>query len=126
MAQYYIGKPGENLEKVVENILELHHIVGTVIPVPFIPIPGKKEFRECKTILDDGIPLEDLNVNLFPFAEYNSYSISDYFSIIRMTALLNKKVKRQTFDFLGSNNVANALRKNISQFQDQMNVAEVT
>lgn len=126
LAQYYIGRPGENLERVVEDILKLQHTVGTVIPVPFIPSPGTEEFNECKKIFGNKIQLENLKVNLFPFAEYNNYSVSDYFSIIRMTALLNKKVRRKTFDFLGPGNVAKALRKSIHHFQNQMSDWEVT
>lgn len=113
--QYYIGRPGEDIEQVVEDILELHHLVGTVIPVPFLPIPGMKEFRHCKELIKDGsMKLEDLNVNLFPFAKFNRYSVSDYFDIVRMTAMLNKKVRRKTFDYSSEDKVAKALAKSIS------------
>lgn len=124
--QYYIGKPGENIEQVVEDILELHHIVGTVVPVPFLPIPGMQQLYEYEKMLNSEIQLEDLNVNLFPFARLNGYSISDYFDIIRMTAMLNKKVRRRTFDFLGTDEVAQALRKSIPQHEKRIAAGEVS
>jgi hypothetical protein len=118
--QYYIGKPRENLEQVIEDILELHHIVGTVIPVPFLPTPGMKEFQYCSKLMkENNMKLEDLNVNLFPFAEFNGCTVSDYFAIIRMTATLNKKLRRTTFDYLGDNEVAQALRRSISFFDER-------
>jgi hypothetical protein len=122
--QYYIGKPGEDLKQVVEDILELHHIVGTVIPVPFLPVPKTREFYKYEKLLDD-IPLEKRNVNLFPFADSNGYSISDYFDLIRMTAMLNKKVRRKTFDYLGTHDVAHALRGSISRHEKRTTAEEV-
>lgn len=125
--QYYIGRPGEDFEQVVEDILELHHIVGTVIPVPFLPVSGTQEFYEFKKMMNNNdLQLEDLNVNLFPCAESNGYSISDYFDLIRMTTMLNKKVRRRTFDFLGADDVAQALRKSISSHEEPMNTGEVS
>lgn len=124
--QYYIGKPGEDLEQVVEDILELHHIVGTVIPVPFLPVPGTQQFQECEKLMNGDVQLEDLNVNLFPFAKSNGYSISDYFDLIRMTAMLNKKVRRRSFDFLGTYEVARALRKSIPRYEKQTNAEGVS
>ena len=123
--QYYIGRPKEDLGKVMEDILDLHHVVGTVIPVPFVPTPNTCEYKEYYKIIGDDIPLEKLNVNLFPFAEYNGYTISDYFDLIRMTTMLNKKVRRQTFDFLGDNDVAQALQRSVSYYQKSIKTTEM-
>lgn len=113
-AMVLVGVPGENLKNVVERIVHLSDIVGSVNLIPFQPTPGTSLYKQHQAYLD-AIPLELQNGKLFPFAQYNGYTFADYQELIRLAALLNSKFHGTTFNFLGEEPIATMVRKSIAE-----------
>ena len=104
-AMVVVGVPGENLVDVVERLVRLSHIVGSVNVVPFQPTPGTKSYELGRTYLDK-IPLERMNGKLFPLAKVNGHAWSDYEDLLRLARLLNSKYRSKTFDFLAEGGIS--------------------
>jgi hypothetical protein len=108
----WIGRPDDQLNNLVSNALKLLQLVGMVIPKPFTPTPGTSEFLLLGDDPGDFEP-HKLSPHRFPFAGKNGIEKSDYEDFYRMTALLNMKVRAQTFDFLGNSYLANTIRESL-------------
>jgi len=108
----WIGRPDDQLDDLIANALKLLQLVGMVIPKPYTPIPGTNEFlllgddpQECEP--------HKLSPHRFPFAGKNGIDKSEYEDFYRLTALLNMKVRAQTFDFLGNSFLAKTIRESL-------------
>ncbi len=111
-AMVQIGVPGENLEHVVEKLVQLSHLVGSVNLVPYQPTAGTAIYKQHQAYLEK-IPLEMQNAKFYPFAKLNGLRYSDYQEVVRLATLLNSKYRSTTFDFLGDNEMADMVRKSI-------------
>ena len=108
----WIGRRYENLEELVWNMLKLHQLVGMVIPKPFSPLPGSKDYKILMDKLGNVEP-EDISPHRLPLSVINGISRNEYKDLYRLSALLNYKVRNRTFDFLGNSFLAREIRESI-------------
>jgi hypothetical protein len=108
----WIGKPGDQIQTLVENSLQVLNAIGNLILKPFTPIPRSREHRSHARYLSR-IPHQDWSPHLFPFAEFNKISRADYHDLYRMAAFLNAKVRGTAFDFLNGTLGARLLRDSL-------------
>ena len=119
----WIGHPDDDIDKLVWNSLKLLQLVGMVIPKPYSPTPGTKEYSLLESNLNYIEP-EDISPHRFAFAEINHISKEDYLDLYRMTAFLNKKVRGQTFDFLGNTYLADVIKQSLIDKRWDINLGE--
>lgn len=108
----WIGRPDDEIAKLVWNALKLLQLVGMVIPKPYSPTPGTDDYILLESQVD-WIEPEDISPHRFPFAGRNGIEKADYEDLYRLTALLNHKVRNQTFDFLGNTYLAKIIRESL-------------
>lgn len=100
------GLPDERLEDVVDSTLYAHHMVGSVIPMLFSPVPSTHVFRNHSNYLlkEMGWDLQNLNGKFLPFLEYNQRNnpqlrASDYLELEGFMSILNNgKVQSRSMD----------------------------
>lgn len=125
-AMLVIGIPFEDLKTVTKRVINLAHIVRSVIPIPFQYVPSiHNNFTfGLDPSLNGGNPIrkhitkhlnspEKLNGKIYPFAEMSGYNFEEYMELTRLTALLNSKYRGATFDFLGDSFTAKKFRESI-------------
>lgn len=90
------GLPDDKLEDILDSVVYIHHMVGSIIPMLFTPVPGTQIYREHADYLhkEMGWDLQDLNGKFLPFLEYNRrhYSnlrASDYLELEALMSVLN-------------------------------------
>lgn len=103
VATLCLGRPQEDLTQVVARAVELAHVAGSIILLPYQPTPS-----ECPEL-----PLEETNGRLFPLAEANGYRYKEYLEVIGLAAVLNSKYRTRTFDFLGDGLVERLTRESL-------------
>ncbi len=112
------GLPDEHLEDVVDSALYAHHMVGSVIPMLFSPVPGTHVFRNHSEYLlgEMGWDFQNLNGKFLPFLEYNQrknpeLKASDYLELEGLMSILNEgKVLSRAVDLCGDTVVGQAFR----------------
>lgn len=100
------GLPDERLEDVVDSTLYAHHMVGSVIPMLFSPVPSTHVFRNHSDYLlkEMGWDLQNLNGKFLPFLEYNQRNnpdlrASDYLELEGFMSILNDgKIHSRSMD----------------------------
>ena len=115
------GLPDERLEDVVDSTLYAHHLVGSVIPMLFSPVPGTQVFRKYSGYLLEtmGWDLQDLNGKLLPFLEYNRRNnpelrASDYLELEGLMSILNNgKVLSRAVDMCDDSVISQAFRSTL-------------
>jgi len=114
-AMLVVGLPYEDLKEVSERLIQLAHIVGSVVLVPFQYVPGLHRGALFDSIFtaDDSGPPEDYNGKFFPLARRSGKTFEDYMELTRLAALLNSKYRSRTFDFLGGSFAAKLFRTSI-------------
>ncbi len=125
-AMVVIGVPFEDLRAVTKRIINLAHIVRSVIPVPFQYVPfihrafsfGLNPSHNgnnpiAKFVTKNLTSPEKFNGKLYPFAEISGYSFEEYMELTRLATLLNSKYRSATFDFLGDSFTAKRFRESI-------------
>lgn len=121
------GLPDERLEDVIDSTLYAHHMVGSVIPMLFSPVPGTQVFRTHSNYLlnDMGWDFEDLNGKFLPFLEYNQRSnpnlrASDYLELEGLMSILNEgRVLSRAVDLCDESIASKAFRSALAQ-RDQI------
>ncbi len=111
------GFPSESIGGVVERLVRLASIVGSVNLVPYQYTPGKPEADRYAELVAGVQGFEDpaaLNAQLYPLARQAGAAIEDYWELTRLAALLNSKYRSQTFDFLGSTLAAHLVRNSLA------------
>lgn len=90
------GLPDDKLEDIVDSVLYVHHMVGSVIPMLFTPVPGTHIYNEHREYLQNEMDwdLQDLNGKFLPFLEYNrrrypALRASDYLQLEALMSVLN-------------------------------------
>lgn len=109
----WIGKPDDDLDKLVWNALKLLQLVGMVIPKPYSPTPGSDAYALLASKVAGLMP-QDISPHRLPFAGWNGIEKADYEDLYRMTAFLNFKVRSHTFDFLGDTYLAQVIRESLA------------
>jgi len=109
----WIGRPDDNLDRLVWNALKLLQLVGMVIPKPYSPTPGSDDYALLVSQAGRVEP-EDISPHRLPFAGLNGIERNDYEDLYRMTAFLNMKVRAHTFDFLGDTYLAKVIRESLA------------
>jgi hypothetical protein len=125
-AMVVTGVPLENLETVTRRLVNLSHIVGSVIPVAFQYVPklhdkfsfgvdaGKNGHNPVRKYIHKELNSpEKLNSKLYPFAKLSGYEFEDYVELTRLATLLSSKYRGSTFDFLGDGFVAKKFRESV-------------
>jgi hypothetical protein len=108
----WIGRPGDQLERIVLRSFEvLNHLEGLILK-PYTPTPGKTDHGENETYLGS-IPHREWSPHFFPFAELNGITRGEYHDLYRMVAFLNEKVRDRSFDFLHGTLGAQMLRESL-------------
>ena len=116
------GLPDERLEDVVDSVVYVHKMVGSIIPMLFTPVPGTHIYREHERYLREtmGWDLEDLNGKFLPFLEYNRryyprLRASDYLQLEALMSILNQgKVLWRSADLCAETSVSSAFRSVLS------------
>jgi hypothetical protein len=112
----WIGRPKEQLEKLILKSFQVLDILGNLILKPFSPTPGSREHKEHEKYLDR-IPVREWSPHFFPFSELNGIAHDEYHDLYRMAAFLNEKVRDRSFDFLkgtlGTEMLRESLRKEV-------------
>ena len=108
----WIGRPGDELEKLVLRSFQVLQQLGSLILKPFTPTPGEAEHRAHEKDLA-GIPHPEWSPHFFPFAELNKITRDEYHDLYRMAAFLNEKVRDRSFDFLNGTLGAQMLRDSL-------------
>lgn len=109
----WIGRPDDDLNRLVWNALKLLQLVGMVIPKPYSPMPSSSDYAQLALHVD-WIEPEDISPHRLPFAGLNGIERGDYEDLYRMTAFLNRKVHAHTFDFLGDTYLAKVIRESLA------------
>lgn len=109
----WVGRPDDNVEKLVWNALKLLQLTGMVIPKPYSPTPGSNDYALLKSQAGWLEP-EDISPHHLPFSGWNGVEASDYEDIYRMTAFLNHRVRSHTFDFFGNTYLATVIRQSLA------------
>lgn len=115
------GLPDEKLEDVIDSTLYAHHMVGSVIPMLFSPVPGTQVFRKHNNYLltEMGWDLQNLNGKFLPFLEYNQRNnpdlrASDYLELEGLMSILNEgKVLSRAVDLCDDSVVGQAFRETL-------------
>jgi len=109
----WIGRPDDDLDRLVWNALKLLQLVGMVIPKPYSPTPGSDDYALLASQLG-WIEPQDVSPHRLPFAGLSGVERSDYEDLYRMTAFLNMKVRAHTFDFLGDTYLAKVILESLA------------
>ncbi len=109
----WIGRPDDDLDKLVWNALKILQLVGMVIPKPYSPTPGSDDYVLLASQVTRIEP-QDVSPHRLPYAGLNGIVRSDYEDLYRMTAFLNMKVRAHTFDFLGDTYLAKVIRESLA------------
>jgi radical SAM superfamily enzyme YgiQ (UPF0313 family) len=112
------GLPDERLEDVIDSTLYAHHMVGSVIPMLFSPVPSTQVFRKYSDYLLEtmGWDLRDLNGKFLPFLEYNRRNnpelrASDYLEVEGLMSILNNgKVLSRAVDLCDDTMISRAFQ----------------
>lgn len=115
------GLPDEHLKDVIDSTLYAHHLVGSVIPMLFSPVPGTQVFRKYSSYLLETMKwdLQDLNGKFLPFLEYNQRNnpelrASDYLKLEGLMSILNTgKVLSRAVDVCDDTIVGQAFQKTL-------------
>ena len=108
------GMPEEKIENVIETILYGSHIVGSLIPMLFTPVPQTQIYNKyLPFIKDQKFDLHDLNGKFLPFLKLNGYRASDYFDLQRLMFSLNIQYRSASFDPLSNNIVSKKYREKL-------------
>ncbi len=90
------GLPDDKLEDILDGALYVHHVVGSIIPMLFTPVPGTQIYNHHRSYLHGkmGWDLQDLNGKFLPFLEYNrqrypTLKASDYLQLEALMSVLN-------------------------------------
>jgi len=111
------GMPNENIEDVVETILYGSHVVGSLIPMLYTPVPTTRLFIEYINYFEqEKFDLHDLNGKYLPFLKMNGYRASDYIDIQRLMFSLNIQYRSESFNILANKTVSNSTRKKLSEY----------
>ncbi len=108
----WIGRPGDQLEKLVLRSFEVLNALEGLIFKPFTPTPGSPEHRENEAFLA-AIPQREWSPHFFPFAELNGITRKEYHDLYRMAAFMNEKIRTGAFDFLKGTLGAEMLRESL-------------
>jgi len=112
----WIGRPGDQLERIVLRSFEvLNHLEGLILK-PYTPTPGSPGHRQNDTYLAS-IPHREWSPHFFPFADLNGITHGEYHDLYRMAAFLNEKIRDGSFDFLkgtlGTQMLRESLRREV-------------
>jgi hypothetical protein len=113
------GLPDDNLQDIIDGVTYVHHMVGSVIPMLFTPVPGTKVYRDHSGYLHDemGWDLQHLNGKLLPFLEYNQrryaeLKASDYLQLEALMSILNNgKFLSRAVDLCDASAASRAFRE---------------
>ncbi len=116
------GLPDERLEDVVDSTLYAHHMVGSVIPMLFSPVPSTHVFRNHSNYLlkEMGWDLQNLNGKFLPFLEYNQRNnpglrASDYLELEGLMSILNEgRVQSRAIDLCDDSLMGRGFREILS------------
>ena len=108
----WIGRPGDELEKLILHSFEVLNVLEGLIFKPFTPTPGSPEQENNEAYLA-GIPQRELSPHFFPFAELNGITRKEYHDLYRMAAFMNEKIRSGAFDFLKGTLGAQMLRESL-------------
>lgn len=100
----FIGAPGQSMDTLIESVIFLHSLFGSVIPVPYIDT----------SYFPPDMPDYLLSPYIFPHAKMNGYSKEEYFNVLRLIAMLNNRTRGKTTDFFGQQLVGKSFRRALS------------
>jgi radical SAM superfamily enzyme YgiQ (UPF0313 family) len=90
------GLPDDKFEDILDSVVYVHHMVGSIIPMLFTPVPGTHIYAQYKDYLHNerGWDLQDLNGKFLPFLELNQQRYpglhaSDYLRLEALMSVLN-------------------------------------
>jgi hypothetical protein len=110
----WIGRPGDDLERIIRNTLTVLEHFGGVILKPYTPTPGEPDQLAHADYLA-GIKPHRWSPHFFPFSDLNGITRSEYHDLYRMAAFLNEKVHNHAFDFLNGTLGSQMLRNSLSR-----------
>jgi radical SAM superfamily enzyme YgiQ (UPF0313 family) len=127
------GLPDEKLEDILDSVTYVHHMVGSVIPMLFTPVPGTQIYEQHKDYLHQemGWDLQDLNGKFLPFLEYNrrryhSLRASDYLELEALMSILNNgKFLSRAVNLCDESPASKAFRSAVDEVVEEESQSEV-
>lgn len=110
----WIGRSGDDLERIIRDTLTVLNHFGGVILKPFTPTPGESQQIEYADYLA-GIKPHRWSPHFFPFSDLNGITRTEYHDLYRMAAFLNEKIHNHAFDFLNGTLGARMLQNSLSR-----------
>jgi hypothetical protein len=89
--------PNDNLELIVQRMLNLLEVWGSVILKPYTPDPTLPEYQQYRPYIENE-EIERLSPHAFPFSKVNGIAYDDYDELYTLAAALNHKVKNKAFN----------------------------
>ncbi len=111
------GLPQERIERVVQTVLFVSEVVGSIIPMLFTPVPTTGVYAEHLPYFHErgwDHDLHMLNGKVYPFLEMNEGSLEDYIDLQRLMFMLNAQYRDRSFQLFGATEVARAFRHNLN------------
>ncbi len=111
------GLPREKIDDVVQTIIFVSEIVGSIIPMLFTPVPSTKIYRDYLPYFQErgwDKNLQMLNGKLYPFLELNEGSLADYIDLQRLMFTLNAHYRSRSFRLFGDTRVSESFRRNLA------------
>ncbi|QGP92269.1 Radical SAM superfamily protein [Neomoorella glycerini] len=108
------GLPEEKIEEVVQTIIFVSEVVGSIIPMLFAPVPGTKIYNTYLSYITErgwDKNLHMLNGKLYPFLELNEGTLSDYIDLQRLMFTLNTHYRSKSFQLFGPTKVSKTFRE---------------
>jgi hypothetical protein len=108
-----MGLPDDDLDELVRSTLVLNSYFQAVILKPFGYSPTLDDADEDERMRRWRAPYA-MSPQRFPYVGHGSrLTADDYENLVRWQSVLNKRVKGDTFDFLGAGNVARLARETL-------------
>ncbi len=106
-----IGTPNDNLETMFKHGFNILETCGSLIPKPFTPNPDTDEYRKVSNELG----VDFLSPHLFPMADQNGISRSEYKDFYQHAAFLNEKRSGNAFNYFDMSHTSISLRKSLGK-----------
>jgi hypothetical protein len=106
-----IGTAEDDLEKLFQHSFNILETCTSLIPKPYTPSPGTNEYKK----ITNELGIDYLSPHLFPLAESNGITRSEYKEFYQHAAFLNEKRSGNSFNYFDGSYTSTSLRKSLGK-----------
>ncbi|WP_246943462.1 hypothetical protein [Bacillus pinisoli] len=106
-----IGTPDDDLEKMFKHSFNILETCTSLIPKPFTPRLGSEQYKKITAELG----VDYLSPHLFPMADTNGITRSEYKDFYQHAAFLNEKRNGNSFNYFDGSYTSASLRKSLGK-----------